>query len=62
MHGAPQLVPSSVPDHGCTGCGDCHRSCPTGGAAKGMARNSDVPFMVHFPMTLPGKTEKGCVI
>src|SRR6185295_12801955 len=44
-----------TPDQGLTGAGDFQRRSPTGGAAKGMPLNIEMPFSV-VPLTAPPVT------
>src|ERR1700729_527158 len=48
----PNAVASRTPAQLAAGCGGCHRSAPTGGAAYGMPRNSSTAPLAT-PRTAP---------
>src|SRR6478735_5112796 len=53
MQRAPNVAACFTPAHGVTGCGACHRSVPTGGAAYGTPRNARMPSAFVVPSTTP---------
>ena len=66
MQRAPNVAACFTPVHGATGCGACHRSAPTGGAAYGTPRNARTPSAFFVPSTAPASVltcaEAGSVV
>ena len=52
-HMGPNCVPSRTVGHGVGGRAGAKRSCPTGGSAKGMLRDSTTPLDKTLERTLP---------
>jgi hypothetical protein len=60
MQAVPNLTVCRTPDQGFTGWGACQRSSPTGGAAKGIPLNSEIPSTT-VPAIVPPVTS-ACMI